>query len=74
MSDVVLVIVAVVTLGYLGLGIQDPTPDWGSMIADGQQFLTTHWTLATIPGVVVAIVGLALSLIGDGLTDALRPR
>jgi peptide/nickel transport system permease protein len=72
MSDVVLVIVAVVTLGYLGLGIQPPTAEWGTMIADGQEFLTTNWTLATLPGVAVALTGLGLSLIGDGLTDVLR--
>ena len=74
MSDVVLVIVAIVTLGYLGLGVQPPTPDWGTMIAGGQEFLTTQWTLATIPGIAVALTGLSLSLIGDGLADALRPR
>ena len=74
MNDIVLVIVAVVTLGYLGLGIQPPTADWGAMISDGQQFLTTRWTLATIPGLAVALTGLGLSLIGDGLADVLRPR
>jgi peptide/nickel transport system permease protein len=74
MNDIVLVIVAVVTLGYLGLGIQPPTADWGAMISDGQDFLTTHWTLATIPGLAVAVTGLGLSLIGDGLADVLRPR
>jgi peptide/nickel transport system permease protein len=74
MSDIVLVIVAVVTLGYLGLGAQPPTPDWGAMINDGQEFITTHWTLATFPGVAVVITGLALSLIGDGLADVLRPQ
>ena len=74
MNDVVLVIVAVVTLGYLGLGIQPPDADWGAMIADGQEFLTTHWTLATIPGIAVAFTGLGLSLLGDGLSDVLRPR
>ena len=58
MSDIVLVIVAVVTLGYLGLGIQPPTPDWGTMISDGQEFLTTRWALATIPGIAVVITGL----------------
>ena len=42
-SDIVLVIVAVVTLGYLGLGVQPPTPDWGTMISEGQEFLTTSW-------------------------------
>ncbi|MGA2927698.1 MAG: ABC transporter permease [Solirubrobacteraceae bacterium] len=74
MTDVVLVIVAVVTLGYLGLGAQPPTPDWGAMINDGQDFITTHWMLATIPGIAVALTGLSLSLIGDGLADVLRPR
>jgi peptide/nickel transport system permease protein len=73
MNDIVLAIVAVVTLGYLGLGIQPPTPDWGSMISDGQPFITTHWELATLPGLAVALTGLGLSLLGDGLADALRP-
>jgi peptide/nickel transport system permease protein len=73
MSDIVLDILAIVTLGYLGLGIQPPTPDWGGMIADGQAFLTTKWQLSTIPGIVVVITALGLSLIGDGLADLLRP-
>jgi ABC-type dipeptide/oligopeptide/nickel transport system permease subunit len=74
MTDVVLVIVAVVTLGYLGLGVQPPTPDWGAMINDGQSFITTQWWLSTIPGIAVVLTGLSLSLIGDGLADALRAR
>jgi peptide/nickel transport system permease protein len=74
MSDIVLVIVAVVTLSYLGLGIQPPTPEWGSMIKEGQEFLTTKWTLATFPGIAVVLVGLSLSLVGDGLADVLRPQ
>jgi peptide/nickel transport system permease protein len=73
MSDIILVIVAVVTLGYLGLGVQPPTADWGAMIGDGQDYLTTNWTLATFPGLAVVITGLGLSLIGDGLADVLRP-
>ena len=73
MSDIVLDLLAIVTLGYLGLGIQPPTADWGTMIADGEQFLTTHWQLSTFPGVAVVIVGLGLSLLGDGLADLLRP-
>jgi peptide/nickel transport system permease protein len=74
MSDIVLVIVAVVTLGYLGLGIQPPTADWGAMISDGQQFLTTRWELATFPGIAVVLTGMGLSLLGDGLADVLRPQ
>jgi peptide/nickel transport system permease protein len=73
MSDIVLDILAIVTLGWLGLGVQPPTPDWGGMIADGQAFLTTRWELSTIPGVAVIITALGLSLIGDGLADLLRP-
>ena len=73
MSDIVLDILAIVTLGYLGLGIQPPIPDWGGMIADGQAFLTTKWELSTVPGVAVIITALGLSLIGDGLADLLRP-
>ena len=72
MSDIVLDILAIVTLSYLGLGIAPPTPDWGSMIADGQAFITTNWQLSTIPGVAVVLTGLGLSLVGDGLADVLR--
>jgi peptide/nickel transport system permease protein len=73
MSDIVQDILAIVTLGYFGLGIPPPTAEWGSMINDGASFLTTHWQLTTIPGIAVVIVGLGLSLIGDGLADVLRP-
>jgi peptide/nickel transport system permease protein len=72
-SDIVLDILLIVTLGYLGLGVQPPTPDWGRMIADGQTFLGTHWTLSTIPGIAVVITALGLSLLADGLADLLRP-
>lgn len=68
-TDVVFVIAAVVTLSYLGLGIQPPTADWGSMIADGRPFLTTKWWLATAPGLAVVVTGVGLSLLADGLTD-----
>ncbi len=73
MSDIVLDILFIVTLGYFGLGIQPPVPDWGGMIADGQAFLTTKWELSTIPGLFVVVTALGLSLIGDGLADLLRP-
>jgi peptide/nickel transport system permease protein len=73
MSDIVQDILAIVTLGYLGLGIPPPTADLGSMINDGQNFLSTHWQLTTIPGLAVVVVGLGLSLVGDGLADVLRP-
>jgi peptide/nickel transport system permease protein len=73
-TEIILIMVAVVTLGYLGLGVQPPTPDWGTMIQDGQNFVTTKWWLSAIPGVAVIYTGIALSLIGDGLGDAWRIR
>ena len=73
MSDIVIVILAVVALGYLGLGIQPPSPDWGSMITDGQSFLQSDQWLAILPGLAVVFTGVGLSLLGDGLADVLRP-
>ena len=73
MSDIVMDIMAIVTLGYLGLGIAPPTAEWGSMINDGQEFITTQWQQATIPGLVVVIASLGLSWLGDGLSDLLSP-
>ncbi|MEJ8303580.1 ABC transporter permease [Saccharibacillus sacchari] len=72
MTDMVGVLVAIVTLGYLGIGIAPPTPDWGTMIADGQSFMTTAWWLSAVPGFAVVYTGISLSLIGDGLSDLWR--
>jgi peptide/nickel transport system permease protein len=69
MSDVVLSILAIVTLGYLGLGVPQPTPDWGSMIQEGQAFILTKWYLAAVPGLAVVVTGLALALIADGFVQ-----
>jgi peptide/nickel transport system permease protein len=60
-------------LGYLGLGVQEPTPEWGSMIADSQNFMATSWWLPTFPGLAIVVFGLGLSLVGDGLADMFRP-
>lgn len=72
-SDVVFAILTMVTAGFLGLGISAPGAEWGAMIADGQTYLTTQWQLATIPGLAIVAVGLAMALIGDGLADLWRP-
>ncbi|HEY1571723.1 MAG TPA: ABC transporter permease [Pseudonocardiaceae bacterium] len=69
MSDIVLTLLAIVTLGFLGLGVPPPTPDWGTMIQDGQQFILTKWWLSTIPGLCVVLTGIALALIADGIVD-----
>ena len=73
MSDIVMDIMAIVTLGYLGLGIAPPTAEWGSIISDGQEFITTQWQQATIPGLAVVVTSLGLSWLGDGLSDLLSP-
>jgi peptide/nickel transport system permease protein len=72
-SDIVLDLLAIVTLGYFGLGVQAPTPDWGRMMSDGQTYLTTRWELATVPGIAVVITAFGLALLADGLADLLRP-
>jgi peptide/nickel transport system permease protein len=69
MSDIVLTLLAIVTLGFLGLGVPPPTPDWGTMIQAGQQFILTKWYMSTIPGLAVVLTGLALALIADGIVE-----
>ncbi|HET7095663.1 MAG TPA: ABC transporter permease [Thermomicrobiales bacterium] len=61
-------------LSFLGLGAQPPTADWGSMLADGRQFITVKFHLVTIPGIMILILVLALNVLGDALRDALDPR
>ncbi len=73
MSDMILNIVLVSSLSFLGLGVQPPIPEWGSMISDGRQFMLDAWGLATYPGLCIVICGIAFSLLGDGLADVLRP-
>lgn len=74
MTDMVGLLVAIVTLGYLGIGITPPTPDWGTMISDGRPFITTAWWLSAVPGFAVVYTGIALSLVGDGLADLWRKK
>jgi peptide/nickel transport system permease protein len=73
MSDVVLNILYVSALGFLGLGIQPPLPELGTMIADGRKFMLTYPNLTTFPGLGVVVIGVAFSVLGDGLADYLRP-
>src|SRR5262249_42374237 len=68
-TGMVLAILIGATLSYLGLGVQPPTPEWGAMIAAGRQFLLQAWWMTALPGLALLVLGVALSLIGDGLAD-----
>lgn len=61
-------------LGFLGLGAQPPTPEWGSMLADALQFVQRAWWVVTFPGLAILVTVLAFNLMGDGLRDALDPK
>ena len=61
-------------LSFLGLGVQPPQPSWGAMLAEGRDYLSNAWWLATIPGLAISLVVLGANLLGDGLRDVLDPR
>ncbi len=61
-------------LGFLGMGAQPPTPEWGTMLARAREFITSAWWIVTFPGIAILITVLAINLIGDGLRDALDPK
>jgi peptide/nickel transport system permease protein len=73
-SDVVLVILTTSALGFLGLGVRPPAPEWGMMIADGREFLANAWWVATMPGFACMYTGLTFIVLGDGIADLLRVR
>lgn len=61
-------------LGFLGMGAQPPTPEWGTMLAEAREFVLRAWWVVTFPGVAILVTVLALNLLGDGLRDALDPK
>jgi dipeptide transport system permease protein len=61
-------------LGFLGLGAQPPTPEWGTMLADAREFVLRAWWVVTFPGLMILVTVLAFNLFGDGLRDALDPK
>lgn len=67
-------IVAEASLSFLGLGIQPPTPAWGSMVAEGRDVLLSAWWVSTFPGLAIVLLVLSLNLLGEGLRDVLDPR
>jgi peptide/nickel transport system permease protein len=74
MSAVVLNILSGASLGFLGLGVQAPNAEWGSMIAESREFFLTAWWLPVFPGLAIACVGISFSLLGDGLAAVVRRR
>jgi len=73
MADIALYIGLAAALSYLGLGAKPPEPEWGAMITEGQAYITTAWWMSVFPGLAMVVTGIALSLIGDGLGDVMRP-
>jgi peptide/nickel transport system permease protein len=74
MTDMALAILLGSSLGYLGLGAQPPTAEWGVIIADGKNFMSTGWWISVFPGIAIVIAGVGFSLVGDGIADVLRRR
>jgi peptide/nickel transport system permease protein len=72
MTDMALAILLGSSLGYLGLGAQPPAAEWGVLIADGKNFMTTAWWVSVFPGIAIVITGLGFSLAGDALADLRR--
>ncbi|KUK78435.1 MAG: ABC-type dipeptide/oligopeptide/nickel transport system, permease component [Mesotoga prima] len=68
------IILTAASLGFLGLGVQPPTPEWGAMVSDGRNYLVDQWWISTFPGIFIALVVLGFNLLGDGIRDMLDPR
>lgn len=71
--DMGTIILTAAGLGFLGLGAQPPTPEWGLMVSDGRQFLVDQWWVSTLPGFAILIVVMGFNLMGDGIRDILDP-
>ena len=72
--DVGGVILTASALSFLGLGPQDPIPDWGLMVSEGQAYFPTAWWAVTFPGIAILLTAFAFNLLGDGLRDLLDPK
>ncbi|MBV8605012.1 MAG: ABC transporter permease [Pelomonas sp.] len=72
--DMAGIILTAAGLGFLGLGAQPPSPEWGAMIAGGRAFVLDQWWVAAAPGLAIFVVSMAFNLLGDGLRDALDPK
>jgi peptide/nickel transport system permease protein len=71
--DMGAIILIAAGLGFLGLGAQPPSPEWGLMVSDGRDYLVDQWWVSTLPGIAILVVVLGFNLIGDGIRDILDP-
>ncbi len=71
--DMGTIILTAAGLGFLGLGAQPPTPEWGLMVSDGRQFLVDQWWVSTLPGFAILVIVMGFNLMGDGFRDILDP-
>jgi peptide/nickel transport system permease protein len=72
--DMSSIILTAASLGFLGMGAQPPSPEWGAMIATARRFILEQWWVPTIPGIAIFVASLAFNLLGDGLRDVLDPK
>jgi peptide/nickel transport system permease protein len=72
--DMSAIILTAAALGFLGMGAQPPSPEWGAMIAAARRFILEQWWVPTIPGIAIFVAALAFNLLGDGLRDVLDPK
>ncbi len=73
-SDVVMCMLTGASMSFLGLGVTPPTPEWGSILNEGRNYITFAWWTTFFPGLFLAVTGVGFSLLGDGLTDFLRTK
>jgi peptide/nickel transport system permease protein len=72
--SIAIAILSAAALSFLGLGVQPPMPEWGSMLSNGRAYIRDYWWVVTFPGVAIMATVFAFNLFGDGLRDALDPR
>ena len=62
------------SLSFIGLGVQEPTPEWGAILSNGREFIRDSWPIIIFPGLAIMVTLLGFNLLGDGLRDGLDPK
>jgi len=71
-SDIMLCMLMGASLSFLGLGVPTPTPEWGAIISEGKSFMMTAWWIVTFPGIMLALTGISISLVGEEVSKRLQ--